>query len=236
MLFGVSKDWDWNNLDPSQSVLKDPETSKYLDIWACHGYGQDGATPTEGSGEATFWTNARKRVGPSDKPMWMTETSGYGNDINGTLRYAMALYAALHYGHVSGWVHWYGAESFLNGDTPTKQYYAAKQFYRFVRPGAVRIGSTVKGDSAVFATAFKHDADKSFTVVLINGANSSKTVKLVGAVPEKLRVYQTSEKDNCVDLGPVSKDEITLAPRSVTTLYDGPAIGGKAAPAKADPE
>jgi len=235
MLFGVAKDWDWNNQDPSQAVLKDPDTCKYLDIWACHGYGPDGATPTEGSTEATFWTNARQRISPFNKPLWMTETSGY-KGYNGTLRYAMAIHAALYYGHVSGWVHWYGADDFFNGNTPTKNYYAAKQFYRFVRPEAVRIGSTVKGDNAIFATAFQHDNDKSFTVVAINGDAGPKTVKLVGTVPDKLKAYRTSENENGVDLGTVSKDEITLAPRSVTTLYDGPAIGAKAAPAKTDPE
>ena len=56
-------------------------------------------------------------------------------------------------GNVAGWVWWQGSENpgstggvgefaLMNGLNKGKKYYVSKQFYRYIRPGAVRVGAT----------------------------------------------------------------------------------------------
>ncbi len=217
MLFGVGKDWDWDNLDPSQATLTDPDAGPHLNIWACHGYSNDGITPTPGSTEAEYWTKAQERI---DKPRWMTETSGRGSDWNGVFSYIMSIHAALYYGQASGWVHWYGADDLVTSSALTKKGYAARQYFRYVRPGAQAVSATVDGDDQLLVTAFEHRANGTFTVVAINAADSGRDVYLVGnGLPTRFHAYRTSESEDGVDLGEVSAAQLTLPSRSITTLF-----------------
>lgn len=226
MLFGVGKDYDWNNLDPTKKVLDDANAAQYLDIFACHGYGADGATPTPGSTEAQYWAKAEQRVGAL-KPIWMSETSGYPNTDDGALDYALSIHAALAYGHAAAWVHWQGSDNFVGADgVKSKKYFAAKQFYRFVRPGAKMIDAS-SSDSELFVTAFDHAAYGVFTVVLINTASAAKSVSLSGSqLPPQLTRHRTSSSEGCVEIDTVaSSSSVDLPARSITTLVSGDVYG-----------
>jgi glucuronoarabinoxylan endo-1,4-beta-xylanase len=210
------------------------------DVLAVHGY-NDGVIPTATSKMSTLWSTMQSDFAqPLNKPLWMTETSGYidtwtsskgsdGNTYPGASDLAYSMYAALGYGHMSAWVWWQGSE--LGGFTTaslmagtkslSKRYYISKQFFRFIRPGASMVKAT-SADSEVLALAFEHVAMGSFTAILINSSSQQKSISLTGAnVPTTLSLYTTSATDNCVNNGTVNAASITLAPNTVNTLVFG---------------
>ena len=225
-------------------IQRVPAAGAALDIIAVHGY-NDGVVPTASSAMSALWSTMNSQFSqPMNKPLWMTETSGYLDSWSGGLvtnpdgtattypgaaDLAYSIYAALSYGHLAGWVWWQGSrtsgfdlESLMGGaGSLSKRYYVSKQFYRFIRPGA-RMLKVTSADSAVLAVAFEHTAMGSFTAVLINSSTQSKSINLTGAgVPASLTMYTTSATDNCATRGAVSSGSITLAPGTVNTLVSG---------------
>jgi len=96
----------------------------------------------------------------------------------------------------------------------------AQQFYRFIRPGMVRVGAS-SNDAEVWTVAFTNASSGAFTVVALNTGAAQKTLTLAGTgLPSTLNVRQTSPSQNFADLGTVaSNGSVTLPSRSVTTLY-----------------
>jgi len=233
-----------------KAVEEDPAAKPFLNILATHGY-SDGIQSTGSVQEnADFW-GLIKDYG---KPYWQTETGpGAADDrwndggpdgqvtnaktgklvegalasIGGRHHYALA------YGQASAWLFWQ-----ITGDTPSihalmvcdqpgKRYYVAKQFWRYIRPGAVRIAAGPDGgDKGVCLTAYQHPRDKTVTVVLLNRSddNVKTTVALKTDFPmTAFETFRTSLKENCADVGktPVAggKAVLTLPPRSIVTLY-----------------
>jgi glucuronoarabinoxylan endo-1,4-beta-xylanase len=211
-----------------------------LDVISVHGY-NDGVVPTAKTQMSRLWSTMFSHFAePMNKPLWMTETSGFvdswtakkaGKDggNSGAADLAYSLYAALYYGHASAWVWWQGSElkgvtdaSLMSGaQSLSKRYYVSKQFFRFIRPGA-RMVKVTSGDSSVLAAAFEHASMDTLTVLLINASSTQKIVNLAGAnIPAALTMYTTSAIDNCVDKGTVNATSITLLPNTVNTLVAG---------------
>ncbi len=215
-------------------IIQDPDALQWADIWATHGYGNDGQTPDPGSTETTFWTRARQLLEPTNRPFWMTETSGYDENWENCRQLAQSIYAALKYGHASAWVWWQLSENnglgnppgeyvLMNVGVPGKRYYISKQYYRYIRPEAVMVESDVD-NSDVYIVAFKHPIQKTATIVLINADEQyEKLVQLdiTGDIlPRRFHVYRTTATENCVDAGIVARDgSVVLPENSVTTLY-----------------
>jgi O-glycosyl hydrolase len=103
----------------------------------------------------------------------------------------------------------------------SKRYFISKNFYRFIRPGAVRVEAISPENENIFALAFQHVTENSKTVVLMNDQTSSKVVKLKGAaIPDSFTYYITSEKEDCRDAGAIdARNGLILPPKSVVTLY-----------------
>ncbi|MBD3243755.1 MAG: hypothetical protein GF331_24400, partial [Chitinivibrionales bacterium] len=195
-----------------------PEANPYLDIFATHTY-SDGVNPVPTSEQAQAWQRPASHIKNTGRPFWMTETSGYGTDWDGAMTMAFGIYTALRYGHVSGWVY-YRLLDFLGQDMrPTNQYYAAKPYYRWVRPGAVRI-ETSCDDDEVHPLAFHHKDNNTLAIVTINYSGSSKTMNLTGNdLPSSMRMYRSTSSDKCVDAGAVAPSSVQLPGRSITTLF-----------------
>jgi O-glycosyl hydrolase len=223
----------------TQHLLSRPAALKELGAFALHAY-TPSMLPTASSKAARLWSNYHAAVSKSGRPIWMTETSGYvdawegGKNAKGEVRpgafdLAQAIFAALYYGKVSAWLWWQGSESsgmtefsLMQGTRVGKRYYASKQFYRYVRPGA-RMVRTTSDDPQVLAAAFTHERIGNFVTVLINGARAGKTVRLVAdGVPAQLDAYVTSAS---TPLGTrplrVQRDAIVLPPRSIMTVVSG---------------
>ena len=216
-----------------RATLQDPEARKHLDVIAYHGY-SDGVRPSPTTIMSTMWRQTAGVAANHGMDVWMTETSGYSENWGGAFELAGAIYAALYHGNMSAWVWWQLSERgmseyvLMNNGTPGIRYYASKQFYRYIRPGAVRIESE-SPDEDVYVVAFNDKSANQFVAVALNYADESKTISFSNPeVPAQLRMIQTTASDRTADQGLKPKTGISLPPSSVVTL-----VGDNFAPSTA---
>ena len=208
-----------------QPVLADVEARGYVDIIATHGYAFDGITAA--STDAQTWQSMYSWGKPYNKPLWMTETSGFSNDFKGAMDLSKAMYTALNFGNVSAWLFWALSQSNIDefalmstSGAKSKRYYVSKNFYRFIRPGAVRFSIDVSPDAKIYPLAFSNSSLNSTTIVLINDNATDKVVGIpASGLPASYEMYVTSEKSNCEDVGIVTFSQNLIIPaKSVVTL------------------
>jgi O-glycosyl hydrolase len=228
----MGEDWiPWTQpwVEYYDAIMADPVAANYFDVLAVHTY-EDGILPSSPS--ADVWKEVFTAADTVGKSVWMTETSGYQDWYDDGLSLAQAIYSALYYGNCTSWV-WLNAAmnrsfqpetgliiyEFDRKITYPPKYYMAKQYFRFIRPGAVRIGST-SDDADVYSLAFINPVDNSMTVILINQSENLKALSLKGMRFPQFKAFRTSEEDRCTYLGLIT-DSLTLPPKSVTTLYSG---------------
>jgi len=221
-------------------LMADADSRAQVHALAVHGY-SDGVHPTPTSQAATLWNQASRNCTSVGKPVWMTETSGFGSDWAGTLQLGEAIFAALKYGKASAWVWWTIAQEasdregyrLMVNNVPNAKYYVSKQYYRYIRPGAEGIGCT-SDDAEVLGCAFRHSANHTLTLVLLNTSTSAKTITLTGNGLPQFAAYRSSATQNCVDAGTVS-GSTSLPGQSITTLYGtgySPVVGVRPAAAQ----
>jgi O-glycosyl hydrolase len=174
-----------------------------------------------------------------NKRTWMTETSGYVDiweqsvDAPGAFGLAQDIHSGLYYGNISAWVWWQGSQldgigeyNLMNGTTVGKKYYVSKHFYRYIRPGAVRIKATSGDEDHVFITAYKNDTKGTVTLVVINANEKAKSIYLEGNdLPSSFVMYRTTkDNDNCTEVGmiePGAANAFTIPAKSIITLQAG---------------
>jgi glucuronoarabinoxylan endo-1,4-beta-xylanase len=237
---GRESDWPWFY---HKRLKDDPTAMQHMDILAVHGY-VDGVNAGSGSELSKYWSNHYREFSqPANKKTWMTETSGYvdawegqGNKP-GAIGLAIDIQTAILYGDLSGWVYWQGSNakgideySLMSDVTVGKKYHASKHFYRFIRPGAVRVASESHNQN-ITAAAFEHQENGTHTIVLINTHNTPKPVKIQMAgenIPSEYEIFVTSATKNCESEGKKSSGESILLPaRSIVTLQAGGNVLGK---------
>lgn len=215
----------------------DPTAMEHMDILAVHGY-QDGILASSGSELAKYWTNHKEQfTAPFNKTAWMTETSGYVDsweevgDTSGAFGLAVDIQTALNFGDVSGWVWWQGSDldgidnySLMSDLNVGKKYHISRNFYRFIRPGAVRVeGETT--DEAITVSAFEHSTNGTHTIIIINTAEEPKPIQISmngGNIPTEYEMIVSSASKNSESAGIMPVDRPILLPaRSVVTLHSG---------------
>jgi len=206
-------------------MLENAEARSYLSIVATHGYALDGVLPA--STDATTWQTMYSWGQPYNLPMWMTETSGHKNNHAGAIDLAKAMYTALRFGNVSAWVFWTLSEEQLSeysllssNGIKSKRYHVSKQYFRYVRPGAVRVEAATT-DADLLPLAFVNGGLS--TLVITNIGTTDKAIRVKGnGTATQYKVYQTTASDNCVEKSPVKAgDSVTIPARSVLTLVGG---------------
>jgi len=229
----ADNNWPWFY---HKQILDSPAARANIDILAVHGY-SNGVAPTSGSVLGHFWQSHKQHFAdPMSKKQWMTETSGYVDAWEGSpgaFALGLDILSALNNGNVAGWVWWQGSENpgstagvgefaLMNGLNKGKKYYVSKQFYRYVRPGAVRVGAT-SVNTSVFVSAFEHAANGTQTIVLANTSSGSQSVTVGGAgLPATFTIYRSSPSENAVNAGEYATGTaLTLPARSITTLQAG---------------
>jgi len=219
-----------------RALCEDPEACAVFGIFAVHGYAGEGVRADEAGPRQ--WAETFELARRCNRPLWMTEAPGYAENWDGVFKLALSLHAALKFGKVSAWL--WGPLSgekpsefcLLTDGQPTGRYYAARNYFRFVRPGAVQIESRCDAPE-VLVTAFKHPGNQTLTLVLINRGKAAKEVLVQGTnLPARFQVYQTTSAKNCTLEGAVAAAApVTLPASSVTTLF-GPECGMTAAEAE----
>ena len=217
--------FNWANANPLYlgAVADDPYLRERLGVYATHGYSDGANADHTAKSSWDFWNLIKGR----GKPYWVTEGGTGGHDwpapVNGM---AMCLHNALVWGNASAVVPWQITEA-KPGDgalmvmrTPTAKTHVARQYFYYVRPGAVRVDAT-PGDAAggVHASAFVHDKDRTLTLVLVNTAKQDRpvTLKLPAGVTGFETVVRTSADERSAAL-PAAGASLTLPAQSVTTL------------------
>ncbi len=201
------------NIGPT---MADPETRHFPGHFATHR--QD-----ELAG-VTKWHEATKQYG---RQTWMTETSGHDQTWAGALKMAGDMHDYLVGGNMSAWLYWQIAEphsvfALMDSTRTSPKYFAAKHFYRYIRPGAVRVESTSTNPD-VLSSAFRHDVDGTLTTVLINRSDAPQTVQVTidgENQPKMYQILRSTETEGCAPLGVLSLNQPTLLlpPRSIVTL------------------
>lgn len=192
------------NLKFIGQIAKDKETLDGMTAWAFHGYAADGKT--SGSSRKG-WENYREDLKGYGKELWMTETSGttpawIAGGKGGALALGVVIHDALACGNINAWVYWSfqdgdrtsGYNLTAHGDKTSRKYCVAKHFFRYIRPGAVRVEATPDTPD-LNVCAFVHDAQKTITVVLVNMTTAEQAVTLtLPAAPAvtALKVFRTS--------------------------------------------
>ncbi len=201
-------------------LMADPQTREFPGHFTTHRQG--------GAEELRKWRSYTDTYGRQN---WMTETSGHAQTWDGALRMAIDMHEYLVDGNFSAWVYWQLVDSpragvyclvTAEGDRwdITPKYHAARHFYRFVRPGAVRVESSATLTS-LRASAFVHDVDGTLSIVLVNESPEQRSVELAlegPGLPTTWRRVESTEAAGSRELDPLGGPGLTLPPRSITTL------------------
>ncbi|MEP6735441.1 MAG: glycoside hydrolase family 30 beta sandwich domain-containing protein [Chryseolinea sp.] len=247
-LFGAENMLDLEGADENwpyfyhSNIKANPTATANIDILAVHGY-TDGVAPSSGSGLVKRWTNHLEQFSkPMNKPTWMTETSGYNDTWEssggkpGAINLAQDIHAGLYYGNMSAWVWWQGSGgegsrdeidefALMRGLNAGKKYFTSKHFYRYIRPGAVRVKS-ISDDADVFVTAFQHSENGTHTIVMINSGIKDKLISLSGVdLPASFAMYRTNAStENCVFIDNINSgttSSFILPAKTIVTLQAG---------------
>jgi glucuronoarabinoxylan endo-1,4-beta-xylanase len=206
-----------------EPTMADPETKNFNGHFSTHRKAE--------KEELRQWVEETKQY---QRQNWMTETSGHNANWQGALKMASDIQDYLVNGNFSAWVYWQlsggsgnnieqeGKYNLLVAGKPTPKYYAAKHFYRFVRPGALRLEATPVSDSLLVA-AFKHEVDGNLTINVINQKNEDIFVNLSFEgefIPKKFTVYSSSERNNWEKQSAIKRgDKLMIPARGIITAH-----------------
>jgi hypothetical protein len=102
---------------------------------------------------------------------------------------------------------------------PNSTFYASKNYFKYIRPGAIRIGSS-SDNVDILETAFYHPVNKTYTIVMINKSSVGIPVNLKGSnIPVQYQAFRTSQFMNFEAVDSVKDEIFLLPPNSITTLY-----------------
>jgi len=222
----------WDSIDSFlSSTYNNPAAFERVDLVAGHLYGGD---PSRSVPTAL---NAGKRI-------WQTEVVGDAWSMEAALHWATAIHDGLTKAQISAWL-WFsmynGAPGIneagnLIGYNPTAAnriavsptFWVLGNFSKFVRPGFVRIGTTINAPSSysgLRVSSYKDPNTGQLVVVAINtGVNALDiSFSAPGFAGGALTPYITSISDNLAQQPPVSLSSRTAIPgRSVVTYVSRP--------------
>lgn len=185
--------------------------------YAPNGITSAGADPQQWDWWVNGWTTrpapglpaSVKGFAAYGKKSWVTETSGEatgwlspasGFPGQGAWSIGLKIEQALTAGDESGWLYWQledgnavSTQSLTDASlgSGSAKYVAAKHFFRFIRPGSVRVSTTVSGAASLLASAYVNPADASLVVELVNASSQAASVSVaVPADPAGLSTFE----------------------------------------------
>jgi O-glycosyl hydrolase len=202
------------------SMLRlDSVANEVTGSFAVHGYDQTGIAP--GFPDYSEWHDYYEAAAaePYPKEMWMTETAIRYKGWSSSLDLAGAIHGSLWAGNVSLWTAYGFSDDYISDNQANLSFYAAKNYFKFIRPGAVRL-STVTNHGDILPTAFLNK-DGSIVLVLINKAATAVNTRLSGNnLADEYTAYRTSSREKFMETGTLklSEGSFILPASSITTL------------------
>ncbi|NLF39900.1 hypothetical protein GX586_10665, partial [bacterium] len=230
-------------------VMANPDAADAFLAWAFHGYAADGQTVASAAkGWADYAVFARR----DGKQLWMTETSGNPPEWistqrrrgggqgrpNGVVTMALNMHDALVYGDLHAWIYWSFQDGSrvsqynltCKGNRTSKKLAVARHFFRYIRPGAVRIDALPTSPEYPVC-AFVHDGQKTLTVILGNQTADKAEMRVsLRNIPEapmaELAGFLTSADETWKALDRIRPDKgaftVALPAHCVVTLVTAP--------------
>jgi VCBS repeat-containing protein len=196
---------------------------------------------------------------------WMTEESGERCSWSGAMELADNIHSAIYHGNCDAFIYWLAAlgsrcrtedlttVSSEGMDTTQDKYSVFKHYCRYIRPGAVRIGTTPTeyeagttgtGGSApgtgLCTLAFKHPANETLAIVLNNQNGSAYTASITlntSLSIDSFDAWRSSSSENFASVGPCAVNggvvSVQVPASSVVTLF-GPSGAGNTPPVAND--
>jgi len=207
-----------------EALTARPAALASLDAIASHGYIDGYMADKRPDSVSAF----RKLAEPYGKKIWMTEGSTGGHDWPAPLHEAGTSFLnALTEGGVSLLTPWVVVDEVPNahGLTSitghTKKTSVAMQYFRFIRPGMVRVG--VSGEAGELGTvAFQDPVTGRVVLVLLNRTKAAAPVSLLQVDKTGLTVteaYLTDATRDCAKMDAWAGDApVTVPAESLTTL------------------
>lgn len=193
----------WSKTSQMVGELRSAGADPYLAVITSHGY-----------------TSAPGGALNTPHPVWQTEwsdlsgqwnTAWYSNGGAGDgMTWANNIYTGLTTSNCTGYLYWVATQMYnqngqvnekliqINADNSfvvSKRLWAFGQFSRFVRPGAIRVG-TSGGGGNLKTSAFKNE-DGKVAVQVLNGGSSAASVSIKGVTGTAVQAWLT---DNTHDL------------------------------------
>jgi len=202
-----------------QPIFADPFTRQYHGDLAVHRHAA--------GDELLEWVDLTKDF---NRQYMMTETSGHDTNWDGAINLAKDIHEYLVLGNFSSWIYWQisgntggsnpGLYTLMLDGKPTKKYYTSKHYYRFIRPGAIRIAAS-STNNALLVSAYKHPEEGTLAIVMINPSDDPMTIKLEHQLQSPLRfdIHRSTETDLFSDDGKYRRGDLLLIPaRSMVSL------------------
>jgi glucuronoarabinoxylan endo-1,4-beta-xylanase len=194
-----------------------------LDILAIHIYNSNIARNYFNS---AGWQSLAETCLKYNLQLWQTETSMvYSQDWKGAMDLASTILNGLKYGKMSLWCWWALADCeaarqyalIIDGE-PGQRYYAAKHFYKFIRPGAVCINTEVE-DDGIQAIAFNYKSEGKIIIVIINkSVNERKVIIGMNRFYDNSNTFSSTEFEKFARLNILPNNLIKLKARSIATI------------------
>lgn len=220
------------NLDYLRAILTSECLHENVSVAGMHCYGDFPLKPVRdfiaqnGLHHWSYWLTEYGDLDQSGEKEWEVAAASTRRLLRGMIDGVQAAmvwdaYDNFH-GHDDGWSLYGLLRTGSKGYTPKKRYYAAKQIYRFVPPGAARI--KVSSDDSNLLTAAFQTPQGDLTLVGLNEGEPLRldvTVGLGTAAGKLLHLFLTSHTENCslayeFPLG--EKVRLTIPGESIFTL------------------
>lgn len=202
-----------NNQTYVNTILNDAGAAANLDIIGTHLYG---GGIVENSTAKTL-----------NKEVWMTEHLDTLTNWSGNINTAIEIHDCFTKANFNAYTWWYGKRFYgpLGQDgAVTKRGYIISQFARFIKAGAVRLGTGANSRTDVLVSAYKNGTKKVFVLINWGNNNVKQKITLQGTSVSSMLPYTTSETKNTEAGTAVTVNsnsfEYTLPAKSVVTLVE----------------
>ena len=174
-----------NNQTYVNTILSDDAAAANLDILGTHLYG------------GGIVENQLAKT--KNKEVWMTEHLDTNTTYTANLNTAVEIHDCFTKANFSAYIWWYGKRFYgLIGQdgAVTKRGYILSQFARFIKEGAIRLGSTANSRSEVLISAYKNGTKKVIVAINTGSADVKQKISFQGASATSVIPYLTTLSKN----------------------------------------